>query len=239
MSHYSSVTLLVKAKRWSIQPLKLLIIRLAYRFAELEGKDALWSPSSIKNTMERLQVAVCSLLIMLGLARAAAAIEFEAGIGPTVHERCHMDNCGFATLQSSVPVATVRDGTLFALSGVGWGAEYEQRQDDRDEYSFPPKSISPKKPFIWMAFCSKTRPYMFYFGEGSWQATPLRPGDDQAVFGFNESAYQDYWASCHHFFPTDEALIAKMARRLGYNLHGGWPGGDAPEQIKQPYDLLR
>ncbi len=179
------------------------------------------------------------MLGVFGVASSAAAIEFEAGIGPTIHERCHMDACNFATLQSSAPVATMRDGTLFAISGVGWGAGYARRQDDRDEYSFPPNSVSAKKPFIWMAFCSKTRSYMFYFSEGSWQAVPLRPGDDQAVNGFNESAYQDYWASCHHFFPANEALIAKMAPRLGYNLHGGWPGGVAPEQIKQPFDLLR
>ena len=189
--------------------------------------------------MRHLLVASCSLLIMLGFGRSAAAVEFEAGIGPTVHERCRMDTCGFATLQSSVPVAVLRDGTLFAISGVDWGAEYARRQDDLDEYSFPPKSIGPKSSFIWMVFCSKTRPYMFSFYNGEWLATPLRPGDDQAMSGFNESAYQNYWASCHHFFPTNEALIAKMAPRLGYNLHGGWPGGDPPEQIKQPSDLMR
>ena len=182
------------------------------------------------------------LLVALIAVEPLQAAEFEAGVGPTIHGRCHMDFCGLSNIQVSAPVAVLRDGTLFAISGQAWGETYDPNVPG-DEYAHASKGVEAKTPYMMMVFCSKTRPHVFWYDVTSknWQANALKPGDDAAISGADESAYQDYWAACHHLFPQSafDPLVYKLARELGYHFQGGPPDGDGDDSITQPSDLLR
>ena len=149
-----------------------------------------------------------------------------------------MDYCGLSMIQVSIPVAILRDGTLFAISGQAWGENYGPNLP-REEYAHRPKSVDPKQPYLKMVFCSKVRTYMFGFYDGKWQTNALKPGDDDAISGADESSYQDYWATCHHFFPKSafDPLVHKLAVKLGYHFKGGPADGEGA--IAQPSDLMR
>ena len=109
--------------------------------------------------------------------------------------------------------------------------------NDKHEYDRPPISVSKSERFIDMVFCSKTKPTFFGFYDGKWNAEQLRPGDQDAVFGYNESTYQFYWAACHNHITRDPYETA-LAKKLGYNFSGGI--GDADRNTKlQPLDVLR
>lgn len=187
-----------------------------------------------------------ALALAGGLATSLVtrAAEFEAGLNKTVHGRCHMDYCGFSIIRAAVPVATLPHGTLFAISADAWGAYYNPADQDggsEGEYDRPPIKTDPKKSVIYMVFCSKSRPYIFGYYDGKWDATPLRPGDDMAITGADESSYSDYWAACHHFFPkfATDPLVSKLAPKLGYHFSGGVPESQPDDHIAQPSDLLK
>ncbi len=91
-----------------------------------------------------------------------------------------------------------------------------------------------------LIFCSKTRPVMFDYYEGAWHAGPLRPGDEAAVFGYNESAYLFYYAACHGYF-TDDPVSKAMAIKLGYRFaESPLKDGALPDLGNlQPLDILK
>lgn len=189
----------------------------------------------------RLVARAFAIGLTLGaLAAPAVAAEFDAAIGKTGTGRCHMDNCSFFSIQTAIPVATVKDGSLFTISELSWSSDYKPR-DDGDEYAQPPLHTSPKTPDAYLVFCSKTRPMMFFLDGPKWTGFALRPGDEQAIAGATESAYSSYWAACHHFIAKDVYSTAKLAAKLGYHFSGGYPNGDDGETgpIKEPRDLLK
>ena len=181
------------------------------------------------------------LLSVALLTSAASAAEFDAAIGKTGFGRCHMDGCSFFIIDAAVPVGAGKDGTLFAISARVWSAEYRMHGDnDTHEYDRPPVSVGEKTPELSMVFCSKVRPVSFYYGEGKWHSADLRPGDESAVFGYNESAYQFYYAACHHFITRDPVSKA-MATRLGYQFakHPSEENVADSDDKRQPMDMLR
>lgn len=149
-----------------------------------------------------------------------------------------MDVCSFFIIDIAVPVGSTAFGTLYAISGRGWEANYKMRgENDEHEYDHPPVSVGKPAPFIDMIFCSKTKPMFFGFYDRKWNAEKLRPGDSDAVFGYNESTYQFYWAACHNH-TTHDPYETALAKKLGYNFSGGFGDADSSSEL-QPFDVLR
>jgi hypothetical protein len=178
----------------------------------------------------------------LPLPSQAGDLEFDAAIGKVGYGRCHMDGCGFFIIDAAVPIGSTKNGTLFAISDRTWSAEYRAHGDNDDhEYDRPPISVSKQSPGISMAFCSKTKPVLFSFFDNKWNSTQLRPGDEAAVYGATESAYQYYYAACHHFI-THDPVSKAMALKLGYEFAKESAKNDDQadsETNVQPLDLLK
>lgn len=71
---------------------------------------------------------------------------------------------------------------------------------------------------------------------------PLRPGDENSIFGFNESAYQFYFAACHNHIMRDPYATASiaLAKKLGYNFGKSDTSNPASsEEEVNPLDLLK
>jgi hypothetical protein len=189
-------------------------------------------------------LAVVSLLACLAIQVESPARalpdkqEFAAAIGRQGYGRCHMDSCGFFIIDAAAPVGSGRRGTLFAVAYRGWGASYRHTDDDQ-EYESKPINVSKPDSRLSLVFCSKTDPSEFYLVDGKWLETPIRPGDDQAIFGANESSYMFYYAACHNHITKDPLLPAGLARKLGYDLHGGFPDSPAGAPDRQPLDMLK
>ena len=169
-----------------------------------------------------------------------AASEFQAAIGHKGYGRCHMDSCTFFIIDRATSIGDGRDGTLFEIEERDWSAAYrppnEHDPASYDEYSQPPISVSKQEPRKAFVYCSKTRPTVFDLFEGKWSSTPLRPGDDGAVFGFNESAYIWYFAACHDAI-VHEPNRNHLAERLGYRFKHS--DGGAEQGTKAPRDMLK
>jgi len=147
------------------------------------------------------RVHFCIMSFSLVAARAAAQ-EFAPAIGHTGIGRCHMDVCHFFVIEDAKPVGSTKEGTLFATASRQWANEYRMQ----DGYDRPPIKIGKPETDVSFVFCSKTKPVAFFFEDGAmkttadrWTSFPLRPGDDNAVNGVNESVYMFYWAACHNF----------------------------------------
>jgi hypothetical protein len=178
----------------------------------------------------------------LPLPSQAGDLEFDAAIGKVGYGRCHMDGCGFFIIDAAVPIGSTKNGTLFAISDRTWSAEYRAHGDNDDhEYDRPPISVSKQSSGISMAFCSKTKPVLFSFFDNKWNSTQLRPGDEAAVYGATESAYQYYYAACHHFI-THDPVSKAMALKLGYEFAKESAKNDDQadgETNVQPLDVLK
>jgi hypothetical protein len=149
-----------------------------------------------------------------------------------------MDACSFFIIDHVVPAGSAAFGTLYAISGRGWEANCKMRgENDEHEYDRPPVNVSKQEHIIDMVFCSKTKPMFFGFYGGKWSGEQLRPGDPDAVFGYNESTYQFYWAACHNHITRDPYETA-LAKKLGYNFSGGFRDKDSGSEL-EPFDVLR
>jgi hypothetical protein len=131
-----------------------------------------------------------------------------------------------------------KKGALFAVSYRGWDATYRHTEDER-EYDRKPVRVSKPENRISIVFCSRTDPVNFDFFDGKWNETPLRPGDDDAVFGANESSYTFYLAACHNYITKDANLPADLATKFGYDFHGGFPNSTVGGTGRQPADMLK
>jgi hypothetical protein len=147
--------------------------------------------------------------------------------------RCHMGSCGEMIIASKTPLRSTSIGTL-----------YEVRTGYR---SWPMGTARPspaKVPFgkaqVGYVLCSTRKPaYIFQAGEGStanYLAHLLNP-DGQSYFGYNQSDYSIYWATCHNlvgpvFFSPE---MTTKSIQLGY------PGNLPQDQIEinHPLDLVR
>jgi hypothetical protein len=191
----------------------------------------------------RLSVAIFFLAnlcaqIAIPAKAESSNLEFAAAIGRQGYGRCHMDGCGFFVIDASAPIGSSKNGALFAVSQRNWQASY-RRTEDEHEYDRKPISVSKPETMISLVFCSKTDPIVYDFFDGKWQGVRLRPGDADAVFGANESSYTFYYAACHNFITKDANLPAELAKKLGYNLHGGFPDGSNDEADPQPLDMIK
>jgi hypothetical protein len=189
-------------------------------------------------TVRNITALTLAFLALSSTVYAVDSVEFDAALGKTGYGRCHMDSCEFFLIDQVVPLGKGRDGTLFAYASRDWDADYKPATDDH-EYDRPPVRVNPQKARLNVIYCSKARPTMFDYFEDKWHAAGLRPGDETAVFGFNESAYQFYFAACHHFI-TKDPISKTMAQKLGYTFAKRASDGDnVSDGGRQPMDMLK
>jgi hypothetical protein len=198
----------------------------------------------IMNFRRALSAAVFLTSAVVSPACGEDDIEFAAAIGMQGYGRCHMDECGFFVIDAAAPIATGKDGVLFVISLREWSAEYRMRGDnDQHEYDRPPISVTTPTSRASIVYCSKKRPILFDYFDGSWNGAPLRPGDQGAIYGANESALQFYFAACHRFITRDVYASAtlNLAKRLGYHFDDAdkWAKGEAGADQIKPLDVLK
>ena len=158
-----------------------------------------------------------------------------------------MDYCGFFTINAAAPIGSSKNPgaihryclKLFGVHSTGL------RMTITNTIDHPPVSVEKKEPSITTVFCSKTKPTVFDYVPDpttkvpSWISSPLRPGDENAVFGYNESAYQFYYAACHRYI-THDPVSKSMADRLGYHFAGtDLPNDFGQSQNANPVDVLK
>lgn len=168
--------------------------------------------------------------------------EFEAAIGHKGTGRCHMDYCSYFIIDAATPVGNGRDGKLFKIEERTWGADYNPPPDNApesyNEYAQPPKSVGKQERETRFVYCSKTRPTSFFFDSGKWTSNKLRPGDQGAIFGYNESEYTWYFAACHNAILKSPYDDHNLPRRLGYRFRNSDSGEDAQGNLA-PRDMLK
>jgi hypothetical protein len=187
------------------------------------------------SSMFRILSAV--LFAIIAFVASAYGAEFDAAIGVEGSGRCHMDSCDFFIIDAVAPLGSSKRGTLFIVGSRLWSDGYKPTEDDH-EYDRPPISVGSKTSQISMVFCSKTDPAVLDYYEKGWHAGDLRPGDESSVLGFNESAYQFYYAACHHFITKDPVSKA-MALKLGYTFANHPGNGNLPDDKRQPIDFIK
>jgi hypothetical protein len=191
----------------------------------------------------RFAFTMCILLSRLFLVAApATAQEFAPAIGHTGIGRCHMDVCSLFAIEDAKPVGSTKEGALFVVAAKQWENAYKARGDNDDhEYDRPPVETGKPETAVSFVFCSKTKPVEFFFTDGKWSSSALRPGDEAAVSGAMEYAYVFYWAVCHNTIVKDP-VSANMAMKLGYHFNDipsqSFDTGTTGNNI-QPFDVLR
>jgi hypothetical protein len=134
------------------------------------------------------------------------------------------------------------DNALLVVAAKQWKNVCKARGDDDDhEYDRPPVETGKPETAVSFVFCSKTKPVEFFFTDGKWISSALRPGDEAAVSGAMEYAYVFYWAACHNTIVKDP-VSARMAMKLGYHFTENLLQSDFTGNIGnniQPFDVLR
>lgn len=123
--------------------------------------------------------------------------------------RCpHMGMCWENKFLKKTLLEKGRDGTLYSveLAGRSWRIE-----------SQPPDTFEPTRTSY--VYCSKTRPAFIFKTDGKFIAHLLNPGGDW--YGYNQSDYPVYWATCHNFVGPDffSEVMKNRAIQLGYPLN--------------------
>lgn len=162
----------------------------------------------------RFTAALAALVALAAAVVPVSAGEFQAVTGQLVPGRCHMNACSWAVFDSVEPVIETKRGALFHLQEHYFSAEYPDGDYSRRR---PRKAEGAGESYV---ICSKTRPAMIDKGDGKgWYVTPLAPGDEGQIFGFNETALADYYAACHGMIVHDVYAGAAAARSMGYPAH--------------------
>ncbi len=161
--------------------------------------------------MKSIRLSIVALVLAAG---PAFADDFQPVTGQLIPGRCHMDACSWVVFDSVDPVIQTNRGALFHLDEQFFSAEYPGGDYSRRR---PRKADGAGEGYV---ICSKTRPAMLDKGDGKgWYVTPLAPGDDGQIFGFNETALAYYYAACHGMIVHDVYAGAAAARSMGYPAH--------------------
>jgi hypothetical protein len=138
--------------------------------------------------------------------------EFQALTGKTIRLRRHMDLCEWRRIDEAKVAGNSTRGVLYELNTTSWASRHKNGKYDR------PAPKTDESHGINYFFCSKQKPAAIWQDEGKWIAPLLQPGDENAVFGANESAYTKYWAARHSVYVDDVyAEGTKLGRKFGYH----------------------
>ena len=162
----------------------------------------------------------------------SAATMSNSIIGRRIQGRCHMDYCGWFSIENRNVAARAPDGVLYKVESRYWESKHPEGSYDT------PAPLKDHGRGDWYAFCSLTRPATLFHDSAAnnWVVSTLSPNDQGGIFGYNESAYTEYFAACHDIEITDVygQMISK-AKRLGYRV-----GAEAvkQERLSNPMDYL-
>jgi hypothetical protein len=165
----------------------------------------------------------------------AEDLEFAAMKDQLIPGRCHMNECDWTSIDSIGLVGSSPKGQLFGLATRAWSANYPD-----GNYNRTAKKTGGDRASVSFVFCSKSNAALIDLNDdGKWLASKLRPGDEAAVYGYNESGLSFYWAACHRAIVKDVyAGGTQLGKKLGY--HNAWDsGGDMQGEIASPFDALK
>ncbi|WP_181175136.1 lysozyme inhibitor LprI family protein [Mesorhizobium sp. B2-6-1] len=162
----------------------------------------------------------------------SAATMSNSIVGRRIQGRCHMDYCGWFSIERRSVAARVPHGVLYKVESRHWETKHPEGTYDT------PAPLKDNGRSDWYAFCSLTRPATIFHdsAENSWVVSTLSPNDPGGIFGYNESAYTEYLAACHDIEITDVyGQMASKAKRLGYRVDAE---AVKQERLADPMDYL-
>lgn len=152
----------------------------------------------------------------------APSSNYRALTGVVIRARCHMNSCGWFSIESSNLVAETPTKSLFALKEKTWESEYP---DGNYEQSRPRTFIGETASYI---ICSRKSPAIIDGNDkDGWTVAGLAPGARKSVYGYLETALAVYWAACHGMNVQDVYAATDLADKLGY------PSTVAPDALEQ------
>lgn len=122
--------------------------------------------------------------------------------------RCHMGQCWDNKFVSKSLLKTSNNGELYSvkIASRSWSID-----------SQPPDNFGQVE--MSYVYCSRTKPAYIFNSDNTYYAHLLNPGGDW--YGYNQSDYPIYWATCHNFvgpnFFSEE--MTSRAIKLGYPLN--------------------
>ncbi|RWN11438.1 MAG: DUF1311 domain-containing protein [Mesorhizobium sp.] len=161
-----------------------------------------------------------------------AATMSNSIVGRRIQGRCHMDYCGWFSIEKRSVAARAPDGVLYRVESRYWESRHPEGTYDT------PAPLKDNGRSDWYAFCSLTRPATMFHDndESNWVVSTLSPNDPGGIFGYNESAYTEYFAACHDIEISDVyGQMVSKAKRLGYRIDAE---AVKQERLSRPIDYL-
>ncbi|BCG79909.1 lysozyme inhibitor LprI family protein [Mesorhizobium sp. 113-3-3] len=163
----------------------------------------------------------------------SAATMSNSIVGRRIQGRCHMDYCGWFSIEERSIAARAPDGVLYRVESRYWESKHPEGTYDT------PAPLKDNGRGDWYVFCSLTRPAMMFHDsstENNWVVSTLSPNDQGGIFGYNESSYTEYFAACHDIEITDVyGQISPKVKGLGYRVDAE---AVKQERLSNPKDYL-
>ena len=135
----------------------------------------------------------------------AQAVEFEA-----IRHCCQMDYCDQHRASPSLSAATARCSRSPRQAGRQLQSERARLGRVRE----PPRQRRAEEVIRVHGLLLKTHPYAFDFYDGHWQATALKPGDDEAVCrGRDGKRLPELLGSLSPFSPSRRPILLCISWR--------------------------
>lgn len=123
--------------------------------------------------------------------------------------RCQMGECWDNKFVEKMLLKVGPNGTLFSVKTASRSWQMGSQ---------PPNSFGQAE--VSYVYCSRTKPAYIFNHEHTYYAHLLNPGSGD-FFGYNQSDYPIYWATCHNFVGPDffSEEMTSRAIKLGYSLN--------------------
>lgn len=195
------------------------------------------SPVSMRTRILALPFAALTIIAPLA---ATASPEFKPLVGTLIRARCHMNTCGWFSIDAADLIGASSKGQLYVLATRYWESSYPDNSTDLDMARAPREGGEMTISFI---FCSKQKPaFIDHSKDGmSWGALLLQPGNSLAMSGVREAQYAMYWAACHNAIVQDVYGEGdRLGKKLGYRFSGE-SDDNLPEDepLASPFDVLK
>jgi hypothetical protein len=152
-------------------------------------------------------------------------------IGVLLQGRCHMDYCSWFSIEKKMLVGKNSQDALYQVVTKGWESHHPNASYDKRT------ARTGGKVSTRYVLCSHRRPAVILSDGGKWLVHTLAPGNEDGIFGFNESDYKEYFAVCHRLRIDDVYSDGVEAgRKLRYNVD---PESVDQSEISDPRDMLR
>ena len=148
-----------------------------------------------------------------------------------------MGDCTWFSLQTVQLVGKSEQGELYAVAQKMWSSHHP------DDYKKPAPRTN-EHIYSNFIFCSKSNPAIFDYqtsgatesGPREWNMGTLKPGREDAVYGYNTLGYVAYMAVCHNNTNVELATTSKFGKQLGYSFSDGELND---HKVASPFDVVR